>query len=330
MSFFDPNSTENEGRFRLHDPKYFKNYFRLHKYKGLSFPGISYVMGLDTRDNKIKPQAIRFDKKLWTDAKARKWWEKHKKYFERTWKKSDWKKVAYAPKHPEKVIIKPNEFYPEGLREKDIYEHWMEHKDDVLEYVDGRNVMEVRLLDRGDVIYIRRAPKTGEPLKLTAQNYEDVITGRTVEIHAEFREKDDLGYIDIDPHDVDFKKTKKVTAEVYEVLKRLKEVENLSVVFSGHQGFHIFIFFKTKWNIDNMRKFLRELMDEKFGDRDDLTTSLASSGQIRLDTTLVKRRGTFKVPYSLDRRTGLTSLPIKPSEILKFRRTQAKIKLVGK
>lgn len=93
MSFkFDPNSTEHEGRWRLHDPKYFTDYFRTTKYKGIEVPGVSFVMGRDKRDGKIKPQAIRFDKSLWTEARAAKFWEKYKDYFEKTWK--GWKAKA--------------------------------------------------------------------------------------------------------------------------------------------------------------------------------------------------------------------------------------------
>ncbi len=327
MSFFDPNSTENEGRLRLHDPKHFSNYFRIKKYKGLEFPGISYVMGKDRRDGKIKPQAIRFDKRIWTEKKAEQWWKKHKRYFEKTWKKSDWKRVkkkAAYPKHPNRIIIKPNEYYKEGLREIDIYSHWIEHKAEVLEWCRNRNVMEVRLLDKGP-IYIRRMDGA---LRLDEKNYEERITGRTVELHAEHKSKDRVAYIDIDPHDVDFNTCKKYTLKVYELLKKDKTFpkERLEIVFSGHKGFHVFIFHRDLLDIDKVRKHYRLYFDQAFEGDELVTTGIAKPKQIRIDTTLIKRRGTFKIPFSLDRRTGLQSLPLKPQQVAKFKKEQAKIR----
>ncbi len=83
---FDPNSTQNEGRWRLHDPDFFSDYFRTNKWNGVEEAGVSFVVGTDKRDHKQKPQAIRFDKSLWSEEEAGKFWEQYKDRFERTWK----------------------------------------------------------------------------------------------------------------------------------------------------------------------------------------------------------------------------------------------------
>ena len=67
---FDPNSTENEGRFRLMDPKLVTDYFR----RKSSTPGVSYVMG-KFDDGETKIQAIRFDKARFSEEEAAKWYE---------------------------------------------------------------------------------------------------------------------------------------------------------------------------------------------------------------------------------------------------------------
>lgn len=70
---FDPNSTENEGRWRLYDPKKIDkdSYFR----RKSSTAGISYVMG--KAEGKAVIQAVRFDKEKFSEAEAAKWWSKN-------------------------------------------------------------------------------------------------------------------------------------------------------------------------------------------------------------------------------------------------------------
>jgi hypothetical protein len=68
---FDPNSTENEGRFRLQSPDVFDKdtYFR----RKSSTPGVSYVMAKKPGEKKAEIQAVRFDKGSFTEEQAAKW-----------------------------------------------------------------------------------------------------------------------------------------------------------------------------------------------------------------------------------------------------------------
>ena len=89
---FDENSTANEGRFRLSPPlsindyfdkKAFKNsdFIRFKYWKGLKFPeGISAVVG--KHNGELHIQALRFNKNIWSEEKAGKWFDENKKHFE--------------------------------------------------------------------------------------------------------------------------------------------------------------------------------------------------------------------------------------------------------
>lgn len=98
---FDPNSTENEGRWRLIDPEKFekgdRGWFRK---SNPNYPGISYVFGKLKEDageysagDTVK-QTIRFkkngDPSGWTEQKAAKWWKEHKHDYYREWTQKDW------------------------------------------------------------------------------------------------------------------------------------------------------------------------------------------------------------------------------------------------
>lgn len=74
---FDPNSTQNEGRFRLYPQNELTDYFR----RKSSTPGVSYVIGKDQAGNEVV-QAIRFDKGIMPEQKAGQWWEDNKSRFE--------------------------------------------------------------------------------------------------------------------------------------------------------------------------------------------------------------------------------------------------------
>lgn len=86
---FDPNSTTNEGRFRLVNPDEFQegmmngaDFNRWQRYKGQKWPGVSFVVGRDkTGTNSV--QAIRFDKNIMDEGKAAQWWNENATKFGR-------------------------------------------------------------------------------------------------------------------------------------------------------------------------------------------------------------------------------------------------------
>ena len=54
--------------------------------------GVTYIAGYLKENRKFGIQAIRFDKKLWTEKDASVWWEERKDKYIKKWKKSDWGK----------------------------------------------------------------------------------------------------------------------------------------------------------------------------------------------------------------------------------------------
>ena len=87
---YDPNSSENEGRYRLIDPlKFDKDSFRRWtEWAGIKAPeGITFLVGDLIKEKKKALQTIRFNKELWSEKDAGKFWNKvkNKKGFEKTW-----------------------------------------------------------------------------------------------------------------------------------------------------------------------------------------------------------------------------------------------------
>jgi len=118
---FDPNSTENEGRWRLVDPEKFEKNNGWFRKKNPNYPGISYVFGklLPGKENdelrKINKnstikQTIRFSKKIWTEKEASKWWKEHKDGYHREWTEKDWELWKQAREHVKVDHKKPREY----------------------------------------------------------------------------------------------------------------------------------------------------------------------------------------------------------------------------
>lgn len=80
---FDPNSTRNEGRWRLKDPSQFAGKFT--RIKSKRTPGVSYLVGYNAGRKKWEVQAIRFDKRIIDERKAALWWNKNKNRFKKEW-----------------------------------------------------------------------------------------------------------------------------------------------------------------------------------------------------------------------------------------------------
>lgn len=102
---FDPNSSVNEGRWRLRDPDTFVN----DKYIRRNFStGIGYVLGKLKSDpeGKFVVQAIRFKKSIWTEKKAAEWWKLNKRKYTKLWKESDWKKIPLEKPTVKEAISK--------------------------------------------------------------------------------------------------------------------------------------------------------------------------------------------------------------------------------
>jgi hypothetical protein len=82
---FDPNSTTNEGRFRMFPPDDIKkdSYFRTktHPWTKEVIDGISYVMGKRIDNDRLKIQAIRFNKNIWNEEQAKEWFDENRRKF---------------------------------------------------------------------------------------------------------------------------------------------------------------------------------------------------------------------------------------------------------
>jgi len=164
--------------------------------------------------------------------------------------------------------------------------------------------------------------------------------------------------IDVDSKNFEFSRQ---AALIIEALK-FHNLKKISVKFSGNHGFHIGIPFKAfpkKVNDVDVKLLFPEgprviASYLKYIIKDHLTAKLlentsldaiskkigipkdrlVENGEINpfalvdIDTILISNRHMFRVPFSLNEKSGLVSIPINPEDVLSFSRDSAKIENV--
>ena len=156
------------------------------------------------------------------------------------------------PENP-KTIIAKNRYYPSGLTELDVWNYYNNIRGKFLQSTKNRDLTALIMTDVNKPV-IRRKNKGGKLIRLTPQNYDEVITGRTIGFYSAMTSTEQFAIIDIDvdPRD-DFKWAKKVTGDVYDfVMDKVPLVRTASIVFTGKTSFHIICNFGKKMKIDSL------------------------------------------------------------------------------
>lgn len=215
---------------------------------------------------------------------------------------------SLKPGTEEDIVIPPNEYYPNGLTKKDIYDYYVSVYDKLLKYLKGRKVFVILNID-GTIL----KRKEGDQY-LTIESKEDLEklnTGRTTEFHIVADRLTDIGWIDLDPkEEFNLKKAKEIALNLVPLIKENFKIKDLIVKFSGHRGYHILFWLKSKIDVDELRKQLKDLL-EKYIDENELknvTTSIThEKNSLRLDVSTLHETGGIRAPYSLHSKTGLIS-----------------------
>ena len=219
---------------------------------------------------------------------------------------------ADYPKHPDAVIVKPNEFYREGLAESAVWSWYDKVKFKIVKSLRDGIVLIEKVID-GTIIQ-RNDPKTGEKIKIeSVEDFERQNNGRNIGFHKVVKKNVDYIFVDLDPRDeFPWKKVKEVAKVVENVISKLPEVKSTKILFSGSRGFYIFGYLKLSINVDKARDIVREALDRGVTSKfENVTTKLTKAlNSMRLDITTLHEDGSLRTEYSLHPKTGLVCLDI--------------------
>jgi len=160
------------------------------------------------------------------------------------------------PQNPETIIL-TNEYYPEGLKEIDIWNYYQKNKNNLLRETLGKSLIVFFATDLNKTTVLRKNKSKGL-IRLTPSDYNTIVSGRTLSFHSVMDNYSGFGIVDIDTDD--FNKAKEATLELYNLLTRFKFANDLKVRFTGKNSFHIKIEFKNEYPIDYIKRAITEFL----------------------------------------------------------------------
>ena len=166
------------------------------------------------------------------------------------------------PTSPTTVILK-NKYYPQGLREIDVWHYYHTVKRDLISVNVGMQMMVYIMTDLNKPI-IRRYESDKKPIYLDNKSFDRVVTGRTISFHASMNPQSKLGIIDVDVHPNDgFKWAQRATVDTYDyIMEKIPFIRSAQIQYTGKSSFHIICDFGRSMRADTIRfmleKFLRQ------------------------------------------------------------------------
>lgn len=164
------------------------------------------------------------------------------------------------PKNPTTIVIQ-NQFYPKGITEQQIWDYYQSVKVKLLQETKLKDLMFFIAVGE-DKLVARRKMAGQDYIRLTPENYDQVITGRVVSIHSAMRQYEEVGIIDIDVDPSDgLRWAKKVTLDTYDyIMDKVPVVKKVTVRYTGKTSFHIVCDFERKMKVDTIRHLLETFL----------------------------------------------------------------------
>jgi len=231
--------------------------------------------------------------------------------------------MAY-PENPDTIVLR-NNYYPNGLREIDVWNHYQKYKRDILDQTKSRDIMLGIMVDVNKPV-LRRKGKGQDWIRLTPKNYDEVITGRTVTVYSSMGPYEEFGIIDIDVTEYDgFKWARKATSDVYDfIMDKMPGVRSASIRFTGKTSFHVMCEFNRKMKIDAVRYLLERFLQQSDLSKVYTISGKRTAGVPNLDLSPNKNRGNYITVNSLSL-IGLRCMEVSYSDIMSFNPNRARI-----
>jgi len=211
------------------------------------------------------------------------------------------------PTNPDTIVIK-NEYYPSGLTQKMVWDHYQNNKIKLLRELANRVAILFIFINEND--YIIRRFIDYKLIYITPKNYNYIISGRTVSISVETPDKLDYFCLDIDPvKSVTEDEKKEAVKHVIDLYTSISQVTRIRVV-STSSGYHVYGYLKTKMDNSVAINFLRKKMLMNFSDTYGIGERRKNTkNKIVIDFTPMYHRGSHVVPFALNR-NGLMCMDI--------------------
>ncbi len=159
------------------------------------------------------------------------------------------------PKNPETIILK-NNFYPRGLKEYDVYNYYQNKhvKESIVNQLKNRNVV-MFIVVEDEKIVVRRNIKDKPIIVNNINDFDNIVTGRTLTFLPTIKSNDDICLIDIDTDN--FKEGKEIVKISYNLLNNIDHlIKYKEIRYTGKNSFHIYCQLNRQFNMTTIRRIL--------------------------------------------------------------------------
>lgn len=138
--------------------------------------------------------------------------------------------------NPDGVVVS-NRFYPKGLTEKQIYDYYIMNKHNIIKWIDGRQVSFFLEVENSKPVVIRKYKSN--PIFLNSENYEKLITGRTLSIYTQMPTISKYFVVDVDGGPgVSFSDVVKASVKAQKLLMGFNVIK-YETLFTSSLGVHL-------------------------------------------------------------------------------------------
>lgn len=203
-----------------------------------------------------------------------------------------------------------NIYYPSGLNEQRILNHYHTYKKQILNEVEKPVIL---VIGTGLNEYVIKRNMNEQPIYLTDKNYDQIIHGRVISLFVELGSPTNKWCFDIDPGNrVKDQESKKALSNVIELVSSLWEMGLTKFkqprITNTSRGYHVFTIMKTRNTYEkNYQNALKQLspLENKYI----INKRRTNENEIIIDLSPMRRRGSHVVPYALNR-NGLMCMDI--------------------
>jgi len=223
------------------------------------------------------------------------------------------------PQNPDTIIIK-NKMYPQGLTEGQVWKYYQNYKGVILNNVRGKDIMLAIIVELNKPVMRRRSAGINI-IQLNNNNYDKVMTGRTVTIYPTMKAYEDFCVIDIDSDN--WIKAQEITAYIYEVMQKANFILNSKILYTGKNAFHIHCKLRNKYPINKLKMLVLDHIQRNWTSTFTIQHK-RTSGKPNVDLSPNKFKGAYIVEGSLSI-WGLKCMPVHINKLKSFKQWMAKI-----
>lgn len=224
-----------------------------------------------------------------------------------------------VPKNPNTIVVK-NEFYPNGLTEGQVWNYYQNYKGVILNNTRGRDLMFAIMVEVNNPVIKRHENKTSL-IRLDNNNYDKMITGRTITIYSTMKAYEDFFIVDVDTDN--WNKAISVTKYVYNLIQKADFVRDIKLLYTGKNSFHIYAKLANRMPIDRIRYIVDSYL--KSNQTNEFTIlPKRNNNKPNIDLFINKYRGAYITESSLSI-MGLKAIFIPISKIDTFKKWYVKI-----